>query len=156
MSDGEQHRTLAKRFGAQMPVSLLQLTYSGAKALFPSAESMHSNAQFRALLRSWIKVAKLDNMHVERLLALIKRASALAGDAVPFAERLCSAGFLSQLIASWRAVTGTTPGVRTRKSLLNASVPLACRAKSKKDAVVAKAVAFLSSIEHRESKSGPR
>lgn len=91
--------------------------------LFASAEAMNDDADFRALLLAWIKTAKMDNMHVERLLSLIKK-SGMEPLAAPMAERLCSTGFLAQWQKEHRSALGKDAGLSLRKNLIGDGAPL--------------------------------
>ena len=73
--------------------------YFGAKArrLWPTAAAMRNDPEFRSLLKLWVKKAKQCNMHVERLLALIKAsAKFLQTNQRPSVERLVASGFLAK------------------------------------------------------------
>ena len=72
-------------------------------------------------MRNWSEVGKLTSMHVERLLALIKRSVEAKR---PPAERVCSSGALTQRHAEHIAAGGREAKVLDLEDLLNAGAPL--------------------------------
>lgn len=79
-------------------------------------------------LRMWAKDTKFTNMHIERLLSLIKSASPAKR---PYVERVLGAGFLTQFLQSHKAHGGNDPRILTREELCQQGAPLKCnRAKS--------------------------
>lgn len=84
---------------------------------------MFSNVAFRDLLVAVCFAYKFANMVCERMLALIRRAC--RGDDVDV-ERLCSTGFLAQVLSFHLARDGEDPRFTTRQQLLEDGVPLRC------------------------------
>ena len=95
------------------------------RPLFGSAEEMSGDRDFQGMLAAWVRTCKLDNMHIERLFAGIKCAWAEPKGRAPLAERVCSAGLLTQLQQARFHVTGKRFGSVTHQSLLQERVPLA-------------------------------
>jgi hypothetical protein len=85
-------------------------------------ESLRNDRDLMGLLTSWSHHARVCNMHVERIFALIRKSSP---EKKPNVERLCSAGFLSQLVHSHRKAGGTDITAFQRSHLLATSVPIA-------------------------------
>jgi hypothetical protein len=95
-----------------------------ARAMFLNANAMCEDAEFCAMLRNWGRVARLDNMVVERLLALIKQAASQSKIKKPLAERVAGAGFLSQWLKEHRSAADNDFRVLTRSKLLEQGTPL--------------------------------
>ena len=80
-------------------------------------------------MNAWAAHAKVCNMHLERLLALVKRASP---GKLPYAERVCAAGLLTQWISPHLSEGGSDPRITTRADLVADGVPLECSRKVSK------------------------
>ena len=91
-----------------------------ARDLFGSAEAMCSSGCFRACIRSWRR-SPLSNMHLERLLALIKRS---APGRSPNVERMLSSGYLTQVLTDHVTHGQRDPRVFDVERLLADGVPL--------------------------------
>ena len=65
-------------------------------------------------------------MHVERLLSLVKAASVSKVAACPDAERMCSAGMLTQASTAHCNLGMSDPRYQTRADLLAANAPVRC------------------------------
>ena len=57
-------------------------------------KQMSEDTEFLCLLRGWSRKAKLCNMHIERLIAQIKKGCRMPDGQRPCAEKLVSAGFM--------------------------------------------------------------
>jgi hypothetical protein len=69
-----------------------------ARRLFPDPGAMAGDEEFLSMLQYWAEVLKLDSMHIERMLALIKASVPTdCKNHVPQAEQVLGAGFLTQL-----------------------------------------------------------
>lgn len=77
---------------------------------------------FRAALCAWGRHSHICNMHVERLLSLIRRSCANMKP-LPL-ERLTSNGFLAQFLAAHRAAGGADPRAWTTEQMVAEGVPL--------------------------------
>jgi hypothetical protein len=92
------------------------------RKLWGNAAEMAADDQFKDVLRAWGRHANLTNMHIERLLALIKKAG---GSVRPFSlERLLADGFLTQFVSEHLSSGGLDPCVQTRSSMVQEGVPL--------------------------------
>ena len=65
-------------------------------------------------------------MHMERVLSLVKTATPVK---LPYAERLCGAGLLVQLLKPHLKEGGSDPRTTTREDLVADGVPLLCNRK---------------------------
>ena len=90
--------------------------------LFRSAEEMASDPTLLVALNNWGRTAKVSNMHLERMLARMKKGTP---QKAPMLERLLAAGTLGEWIRrhtkSWN---GSDPRVVTRERLLQDGAPL--------------------------------
>ena len=111
------------------------------RKLFASWEEMFNDAEFKALLRNWAEAAKIANMTVERLLALVKTGTPMKA---PLAERLVSAGLLTQILKAHRLAGNPDPRVTTRKELIEMGVPLRCNAEDSGRGGLQPATAYIS------------
>lgn len=90
------------------------------RARFASADAMLQCSDFVEGVRLWARTSHVTNMHIERLLALIKRA---AGGRKPWPlERYMADGLLTQFISSHLAAGGRDPRVWTRSNLTDEGV----------------------------------
>ena len=83
--------------------------------LFDCAASLRADADLANLLWLWSLKAKLANMHVERLLALIK---ASVSSNRPTCEKLLAGGLLSPVLRDHVAAGGRDPRVVLRDELI--------------------------------------
>jgi hypothetical protein len=88
--------------------------------LFGSPAALKSSVVFRQAIRLWAKNQKVCNMHVERLLALIKKASSSCG--YVHIERMMGAGFLTQLLVAHKNAGGSDPRNITAHKMENNGV----------------------------------
>lgn len=99
------------------------------RGLFNSARQLLDDRNFADMLQEWLATCRLDNMHVERLFALLK--SALGHVKHPLAEKIGCIGVLAQWRREHRSVLGDDAGVTTRKSLLAEGAPIKSNKRSK-------------------------
>jgi hypothetical protein len=68
--------------------------------------------EFLELLRCWARVTRVTNMHIERVLALIRRAVGQSpGAPTVDAEAMCAAGVLGQWTSTHMKAGGKDPKV---------------------------------------------
>lgn len=99
------------------------------RGLFDSEQELLDDRDFNHMLQEWLATCRLDNMHVERLFALLK--SALGHVKHPLAEKIGCIGVLAQWRRGHRSVLGDHAGVTTRKSLLAEGAPIKSNKRSK-------------------------
>ena len=99
---------------------------------FTSAHAMYTSKPFRTLLRVWARVAKISNMQLERLLALLKQASP-PGSKNNHAdvERFCAAGLVTQLMTDHKLRGHFDPRITTREQLFRKCAPISARRASR-------------------------
>jgi len=95
------------------------------RTLFESEEAFLADRKIQTTLKLWAKKARLCNMHIERLFALIRQSFA---QKVPSLERLVSAGLLSQVLGIHLQHGGVHPDSMSRRSLIEAGCPIAAAA----------------------------
>ena len=78
---------------------------------------------FESSCTKWGKYGRSTNMNMERVLSEVRRATP---SKLPFAERLCAAGLLTQWLHGHKAQGGSDPRVVTRADLIRGGVPLQC------------------------------
>lgn len=91
------------------------------RAKYSSAQEFLDDQDLMNLLTSWAVHGKVCSMHVERLFALIRQS---VPDSSPSAERICSGGFLSQVLKQHRHAGGVAPGTFQRKDAIALGVPI--------------------------------
>jgi hypothetical protein len=90
------------------------------RSTFNSAQDMLDDADFKCVMRNWVRTCKLDNMNVERLFALLRKSVGGEQDsAPPLAEKICSTGFLAQWKSKHKEFFGADMGIVTRRELLS-------------------------------------
>ena len=99
------------------------------RAQFQTMMAFYNDAELRRLIWTWARKAKLCNMHLERVLALIRSS---APRRLPNAERLCAGGLLAMINQKHKAAGGTAAGSLRRKQALAEGVPLASRPREAK------------------------
>jgi hypothetical protein len=87
-----------------------------------SPEALVADDIFWKGLRLWAHGVRVCNMHIERLLALIKQS--MPSDKTPFLERLCANGFLSEWLAEHCKAGGEDPRHETAGQLISSGVAL--------------------------------
>jgi hypothetical protein len=88
-------------------------------------QELMSDKLFLAALKLWAERTKLTNMHIERLLAgLRKNVSNYHGNKTTSAENLFSARFLGQLLTNHRSAGGEDPRCTTRRQLIDSGAPI--------------------------------
>lgn len=85
------------------------------KMAYASAEEMLADSSLLEGLTVWARHARVENMGVERLFALIRKS--VGGSKAPVLDRLCPAGFMAQLRATHSACGGSDPSIVTRDHL---------------------------------------
>ena len=95
------------------------------RRMAPTWQELLNHRGLMAALTTWSWVAKLSNMHLERLLALIRKSAPQRC----FLERLLATGHLTQILSRHRSAGGSDIRRITRKQLVQLSVPI--RATSK-------------------------
>lgn len=91
------------------------------KGLAGSADALMRHEPLLGAIDAWSRQGRLCNMHTERLLAAIRKATA---SKAPVAERLISAGTLSQVSTLHRRCGGHDPRKVTRKQVADMGAPL--------------------------------
>jgi hypothetical protein len=99
--------------------------YAMFKDAVEPAQSLFEDVDFYSMMVVFVSVFKFTNMWSERLLSLIRRSCRDDGDM----ERICSSGFLAQVLAEHTRLGGADPRSATREQLLADGVPLRCAAK---------------------------
>ena len=89
--------------------------------IFDNAEQLRGDPCLLGSLQTWGKSAKLSNMHVERQLARMKKATQ---GKLPLAERLLSAGAVSEWVRTHVDRGGEDPRVLTKAQLSQSDAPL--------------------------------
>ena len=82
------------------------------------------DAKLMAGLKLWAHESRTCNMHMERLLALIRKSMGFQKS--PDVERLVSAGTLTQIMKDHLLAGGSDPRFVTRQQLLDKGAPLEC------------------------------
>jgi hypothetical protein len=93
---------------------------------FDSPDDMLADQGFRDAVDMWSSKSKICNMHVERMLALIRQS--VPSGRLPNLERLVSAGYLTQVLQQHRAAGGRHPGHTSRQDLIKAGVQIVAAA----------------------------
>jgi len=83
--------------------------------------ALRADRGFADILQLWSRKAKLSNMHVERLLALIKSS---VGTNRPSCEKLLAAGLLSPVLRDHVAAGGRDPRAVLRGDLIADGMPI--------------------------------
>ena len=94
------------------------------KFAYVSVEELKACQCFASSVQNFGKRGKSNDMHLERVLAEVKKATPAR---LPHAERLCAAGLLTQFLTPHLKEGGNDTRITTRKQLLDAGVPLACQ-----------------------------
>jgi hypothetical protein len=84
-------------------------------------EDLLGDSELMSLLELWVKCSRICNMHLERMLASVRKA---APGKCPNSERMCAAGLLRQTLAEHTRAGGLHPAAATRKDLVSEGVPL--------------------------------
>lgn len=100
-------------------------------ALVGDPVRLHGDSDFQRLLKTWVVSHRFTGMWTERLLAKIRRAS-MFEDAD--AERIVSAGFLTQALGEHIRLGRADPRAPTRAHLLAKKVKLRCAGAPKPNA----------------------
>ena len=87
---------------------------------------MLNSPELMSCLRSWGRGSPLCNMHIERLLVLIKCASPTCKHK-PTVEKVLANGFNTQVMTDHIHHGGSDPRRTTREELLSLGVPLECK-----------------------------
>jgi hypothetical protein len=93
------------------------------KKTWASEEEMHEDVAFWSAFRLWGRRSRLNNMNIERMLALIKQ-SVHSDHGAPTMQRVASHGLLSQFLARHAVQGGADPRYVTAAQLEEAGVPL--------------------------------
>ncbi len=91
------------------------------RLLFKTAAALLACVEFRLAIAEWGRTSRITNMATERLLAMIKHA---APGHAPSIERMCSTGFLTQLIASHKKLGRSDPRYHFTKDAVRKGAPL--------------------------------
>jgi hypothetical protein len=113
---------VAKAFFEASPCCLDPHFSRKVRLLFPSAEAMIADDEFVECLRAWAYHSKICNMHVERIFAQIRKA---VPGTNPHAERICSAGLLTQVRHRHEEAGGRDVSAVRRQDLVDHGVPVA-------------------------------
>jgi hypothetical protein len=122
----EEQRRLLEEFFALSRCCMDEEFTCKVRDMFGSVEDFLKCEKLIDGLRLWARMTKITNMHLERLLSLIKRA--LGGLPSPDVERLVSVGMLAQVLRGHLGAGGDDPRVVTRSMLLADDVPIAAGA----------------------------
>lgn len=127
-----------------------------ARRIFPSAVAMMQSREFTFGLACFCRKARLLNMNVERLLALLRKV--FVSERVPHLLRIVGSGFLAQWLRDHRAVVGKSVlPVLTRSECLEIGVPLNCRQQLKSQPQKRRAhVLYAAAKAKTRSKNGER
>ena len=118
-----------------------------------SADNLKSCQPFEDSVKVWVSGSKYTNMAMERLLGDFRRANPTDhGDA----ERLVSAGFLSQIMKVHRSHGFDDPRATSRQQLLLDGVPLKCAKKLKASKPASPWVHWIRGEEERRKDAGMR
>jgi hypothetical protein len=121
----ELREQLAEQFFRE-PMCCLDAACSGKiRQMFGSYIDFLSDKRLQSTLRTWARQARLCNMHIERIFALLRKS---CGQKVPHLERLVSAGLLSQVLTTHLSLGGKHPAIVTRSDLLDMECPTAAGA----------------------------
>ncbi|CAK0867518.1 unnamed protein product [Prorocentrum cordatum] len=108
----------------QKPLRCLEVRLARKlRRLWPSDSEMLDDAHFWSAYMLFAKHALLCNMHIERLLSLVRQSLPFDLKA-PVLERVCGNGFLSQCVAQHVSAGGEDPRVESLASARRAGVPL--------------------------------
>jgi hypothetical protein len=130
-ADPDRALQLATEF-MEMPECCLEpLMASKVRALFNSPEEFLADKHFWSSLRLWASSAKLANMHIERMLALVRQSLPLDIGS-PLMERVCASGLLAQFSTRFTSAGGRDPRVQIADDLVSAGVPLQRAVKASK------------------------
>ena len=99
------------------------------RRLAGSAAGLLKHAGILAALRLWGKIARITNMHTERLINLHQRSS----PPKCVVARVLAAGFLSHILSIHKKAGGLHPSSVTRAELREAGVPIRARGLSSAD-----------------------
>jgi hypothetical protein len=122
------HRATAEHFFSLRPCCLDPDFGEKAYGSLQSAERMIANIDFMSALRTWALSYCFTDMWSERCLARIRQATDGHGaEGSADVERVCSSGFLAQLLTQHKLNGGDDPRAPTRRQLLEDGVPLICR-----------------------------
>ena len=107
------------------PLVFARHTRHQVRHKFANAPGMVNSQWFRTLVRLWARVAKVSNMELERMLALLKQAAPVSSkNQPPDAERFCAAGFLTQLATDHRLRGRCDPRFLMREQLAKNGTPI--------------------------------
>eukprot|EP00969_Alexandrium_andersonii_P308173 13621483-Alexandrium_andersonii.AAC.1 len=95
--------------------------------IFQNSAELGSDACLKAALLNWGRCAKVTNMHVERMLSRLKRATPAK---LPYAERLLAAGAVAEWLHRHAKAGGQNPRTTTRAQLLASGAPLRAKART--------------------------
>ena len=93
------------------------------KTTYSSLADLKSCKAFKESNRKWGKFGKVCNMHKERDLSLVRKATP---SHLPYAERVCAAGLVASLMRAHRSEGGADPRITTRQNLTDIGMPLEC------------------------------
>jgi hypothetical protein len=91
--------------------------------IYQTLEELVACEEFKSIWRSRGAKGKNTNMHVERILGLVKKSCPAK---LPFAERLLASGLLSEWLKTHTKDGSNDPRITTRKQLIESGVPLVC------------------------------
>ena len=94
-----------------------------------SVQAFLGDASLMSALKLYAAHGILENMATERFLALLRSSSAVSFG-VPTAERVRTAGYMTQLLQAHKAAGGRDPRKLTRRQLLELDVPLRAASRS--------------------------
>lgn len=94
-----------------------------ARKLFGSADAMYNSSSLKGALFEWGNSSRHTNLGSECILAEVKHA---APGHAPLLERVCSAGFMTQLVSEHVTLGRQDPRFDSVDSALKAGTPLIC------------------------------
>ena len=122
---------------------------------FPAARLARA-AEFREAIKAWVRSFSFTNMSSERLLAQMRKSCPDGADA----ERVCSSGFATQMLAEHRARGCADLRAVSRAELLADGVPLRCSARrgaqEEGDVAARPPGAFVTWMKKQESQRGEK
>ncbi len=98
-------------------------SYFGSKihSSYMTPEEMLNDAELMDIIRTWVRKSRICNMHLERMLALVRRSTP---DKCPNSERVSAAALLRLVLEEHLKAGGSHPGAFQRADVALEGVPL--------------------------------
>ena len=100
-------------------------------SIFPDAASMRDDQEFCDMILAWSRHGRLCNMHMERLLAYVKKAAPAINGRRPTVQRVAAAGLASAWLRSYIEAGYRGPSQITRQWARQEGAPLAANPERK-------------------------